>query len=302
MSMIRRVTVILPDDRWCTDQENRFKWAVVERIESLGLQAEIFHDPRGVPSLCAPMAWSAANADFITRASVATALIGLPRWRFDTDGGPVLLATEFSHFEGALAWSHQLPLLVLVQQDVQRRVVFGDAFQGRVATFPPAAGPEWLDTRAFTAPFAIWQRQIEDRRDVFLGYCSASTSTAQLVKAWLTSRGVKVLDWQTDFPPGRNILQQIGEAAARCSGGIFLFTCDDEVAEPGPGHAAVPRDNVVFEAGFFVHAKGKERVLVIREEGAKMPADLGGDIYASLTNRDDITPIEAQLQRFTDVL
>jgi hypothetical protein len=299
MSIVRRVTVILPDDRWCTDQENRFKWAVVERIESLGLQAEIFHDPRGVPSLCAPMAWSAANADFITRASVATALIGLPRWRFDTSDGPVLLATEFSHFEGALAWSHQLPLLVLVQQDVQRRVVFGDAFHGRVATFPPAAGLEWLDTRAFTAPFAIWQRQIEDRRDVFLGYCSASTSTAQLVKAWLTSRGVKVLDWQTDFPPGRNILQQIGEAAARCSGGIFLFTCDDEIAEPGPGHAAVPRDNVVFEAGFFVHAKGKERVLVIREEGAKMPADLGGDIYASLTNRDDIAPIEAQLQRFT---
>ena len=179
---------------------------------------------------------------------------------------------------------------------------YGNTFPDFVSTFPPAAGPEWLDTRAFTAPFAIWQRQIEDRRDVFLGYCSASTSTAQLVKAWLTVRGVKVLDWQTDFPPGRNILQQIGEAAARCSGGIFLFTCDDEVAEPGPGHAAVPRDNVVFEAGFFVHAKGKERVLVIREEGAKMPADLGGDIYASLTNRDDIAPIEAQLQRFTDVL
>jgi hypothetical protein len=33
-----------------------------------------------------------------------------------------------------------------------------------------------------------------------------------------------------------------------------------------------------------------------------MPADLGGDIYASLTKRDDIAPIEAQLQRFTDVL
>jgi predicted nucleotide-binding protein len=74
------------------------------------------------------------------------------------------------------------------------------------------------------------------------------------------------------------------------------------VARPGPGHAALPRDNVVFEAGYFVNAKGKERVLVIREEGAKMPADLGGDIYASFARRDDITPLEPQLQRFVDVL
>ena len=38
----------------------------------------------------------------------------------------------------------------------------------------------------------------------------------------------------------------------------------------------------LLEAGYFISAKGKERVLIVREPGAKMPADLGGDIYASL--------------------
>ena len=111
-----------------------------------------------------------------------------------------------------------------------------------------------------------------------------------------------VLDWQTDFPPGQNILQQIGRAAERCSAGIFLFTRDDELAAAGAGHAAVPRDNVVFEAGYFIASKGKDRVLVVREEGAKMPADLGGDIYASLPDRNHIGPILDSLRRFAAAL
>ena len=61
---------------------------------------------------------------------------------------------------------------------------------------------------------------------------------------------------------------------------------------------AVPRDNVVFEAGYFIGLKGKRNVLIVREAGSKMPADLGGDIYASLTDRTDIAPIERTLEAF----
>jgi hypothetical protein len=302
MPVARRVSVILPDDRWCSERENAFKWAVVERIEALGLVAEIFHDPRGTASLCAPMAWSAANADFVSRRCVGAALIGLPRWRFETSHGSVSLPTEFSHFEGALAWQLKLPLLVLVQGDVQRRVVFDNGFHGRIGEFPADADASWLDTREFTTPFSVWQRELADRRDVFLGYCSASTATARAIKRFLADQGVKLLDWQTDFPPGQNILQQIARASEHCSAGIFLFTRDDELAAAGTGQSAVPRDNVVFEAGYFISAKGKDRVLVVREEGAKMPADLGGDIYASLPDRNHIGPILDSLKRFVAAL
>ena len=61
---------------------------------------------------------------------------------------------------------------------------------------------------------------------------------------------------------------------------------------------AAPRDNVVFEAGYFVSAKGKERVLIVREKGAKMPADLGGDIYASLDDRSNLQPVQEVVRKF----
>lgn len=66
---------------------------------------------------------------------------------------------------------------------------------------------------ALTAPLDIWRRQIEMRRDVFLGYCSASTATALAIKAHLSGLGVAALDGQTDFQLAGNILAQIGLAS-----------------------------------------------------------------------------------------
>ena len=56
----------------------------------------------------------------------------------------------------------------------------------------------------------------------------------------------------------------------------------------------------MFEAGYFSHAKGKERVLIIREEGTKMPADLGGDIYAPLQDKADLSSVEPYVKRFIE--
>ena len=47
-------------------------------------------------------------------------------------------------------------------------------------------------------------------------------------------------------------------------------------------------------------SQGKERVLVIREKGSKLPADLGGDIYAPIDNRADIEPIHSTLRLFVE--
>ncbi len=82
-------------------------------------------------------------------------------------------------------------------------------------------------------------------------------------------------------------------------GGIFLFTKDDEINSGGQQRAA-PRDNVIFEAGYFMNTKGRERTLLICEDGVKIPADVGGNIYLSLKDRHDISTIENDLRRFID--
>ena len=190
-------------------------------------------------------------------------------------------------------------MLVLVQEDVLRRVIFDRSYHGYVGVFPPNGDRRWLKTDAFRVPFKFWKTQLLKRRDVFLGYCSTSVTIAKQLKRFLTKDlGATVLDWKTDFQPGRTILQQIEEAAGRCSAGIFLFTGDDELADGLPDQKAVPRDNVVFEAGYFINAKGKDHVLIVRQSTAKMPADLGGDIYASFKDPSNIGSLKATVRSF----
>jgi predicted nucleotide-binding protein len=101
-----------------------------------------------------------------------------------------------------------------------------------------------------------------------------------------------------DFRAGVSILNEISEASARCSAGIFLFSENDPVE--GKDAGAAPRDNVVFEAGYFMSSKGPDRCLIIRQGSAKMPADLGGSIYLHLKDAGDIASIEGRLARFLD--
>jgi predicted nucleotide-binding protein len=179
--------------------------------------------------------------------------------------------------------------------DDYHRVLFGWQSGVEITTFPPDADEGWLQTPLFRARFGAWLRHLQQRRDVFLGCCSSAADTARDTRQVLETLGVTVLDW-ADFAPARSILAEIEEAASRCSAAVFLFTKDDPLQ--GEQDRAAPRDNVVFEAGYFAQAKGKDRVLIVREEGSKMPADLGGDIYASLGTRGDIEPIRDTLERF----
>ena len=299
MAPTRRVFVSMPADKWLTPKQNALKWGIVQKIEALGFKAEIFFDPRGKRGLAAGEAWSPAKADMVARRCVGAVVIGMPRWEFYRGHGRARLPTEFNHYEGAIAYTLRLPMLVLIQDDLVRRVIFDESYDGYVGVFPDYADRNWLKSRAFRVPFDYWKRQMTRRRDIFLGYCGTSSATAIQLKTFLKDQlGATVLDWRTDFKPGRTILQEIEEAAIRCSAGIFLFTADDKLSDGTRSENAVPRDNVVFEAGYFINAKDKDRVLIIRGADAKMPADLGGDIYASLRNKSNIASIKQTVRRF----
>ena len=77
-----------------------------------------------------------------------------------------------------------------------------------------------------------------------------------------------------------------------------MFTQDDELADAQALSKAVPRDNVVFEAGYFMHAKGDKRTLMIIEAGVKIPADVGGQIYLNLQDRHKLGPIQDRVLKF----
>jgi hypothetical protein len=152
----RRIYVSLPADPWLPANLNALKWGVVEEIEKLGYAPEIFTNPKGKPGLASAKAWSPSVADDIARRCAGAAILGMARWRFqDEQGNPLLLPTEFNHYEGALAHTLALPTLVLVQHDVQRRVVFDSSFGGYVGEFPPDADVAWLHTRRVPCPVRL---------------------------------------------------------------------------------------------------------------------------------------------------
>ena len=98
------------------------------------------------------------------------------------------------------------PFSFLTQRDVLPRVVFDKSFGGCVSEFEAESEIGWLHTDGFRVPFDYWLTLLNERRDVFLGYSSASETTTAAIKRYLLSLGAKVLDWQTDFIPGRTIL------------------------------------------------------------------------------------------------
>lgn len=299
---LERIFVSMPADAWQTKAECELKWGIVKRIEKLGYATEVFTDPRGTDSLAASQSWSREACEAVMRRCDGCVLIGMPRWRM---GGsePMALPTEFNHYEGAIAQMLRLPLLSFVQDGVAPRVVFDRSVAGYMGRIPVQPSPQWFKSKDFLVPFEYWRQKLDGRRDIFLGYCSASSVVAKRLKIYLVKNlRLSVLDWATDFDPARTILQQIENAAERCGAGIFLFTADDLLADNSPKSRAVPRDNVVFEAGYFCAAKGKAHTLIVLQDGAKMPADLGGDIYAALPAGQGIEAIRPVLRKFAESL
>jgi hypothetical protein len=303
MTIARRIFVSTPRNEYLDDRRNELKWAIVKEIEALGYEAQVFGSPeggRGLPSFMRS-SWSPAAADEVMQRCIGAAILGFPIWQCSRATGKkesVTLVTEYCHYEGALARTYGLPILAVLEDGVEERVFFNRYAGDPFITVPTQADLTWVTGSSFRAFLDNWNGRIRDRRDIFLAYSGHEEGTALSIKGILTRLGATVLDWKKDFPAGPTILEQVESAARRTSGGVFLLTRDDLLQ--GEVEQFAPRDNVIFEAGYFVRSKGHERVLILREEGAKVPADLGGIIYEPLADTPNVQDLEGRLRLFLD--
>jgi predicted nucleotide-binding protein len=138
----------------------------------------------------------------------------------------------------------------------------------------------------------------------FLGYSTQATNVGTRIYRYIKERDVGVYDWQDPPEQTGSILEVIETAERLTNAGIFLFMSDDTLVESHPSpaggerHRHIPRDNVVYEAGYFAGKKGRNRTFIILEKGAKLPSDLNGIKYHEITNREDISPIVVELNKF----
>jgi CheY-like chemotaxis protein len=261
------------------------KHGIIEKIRGVGFDPQEFF-VSGIPK---GDSWSFGRALEVMRQCDGALILALMRW-MNSDGIiQIPIPSEYSHFEGALALSCNLPSLVIAEEGMEMRGILSQMGGLFVLPVPMQNAAEWLATDKLLRepPFEKWVERVKARYDVFFGYCSKADELAHNIKTFLADEsGLKVLDWATDFQPGRTIMEEIARATATCRCGLFLFTADDPV-EGSPTKTAIPRDNVLLEAGYFMSAHTARRMVVVREKGTKMPADLGGMIYLSIESRAD---------------
>jgi hypothetical protein len=290
--MQKRVFISATANRNLDPRRREIKVAVVDKIRQAGCEPQEFFES-GIPE---NLAWNFENLDRVMRQCVGAVVFGFPRWTISDSLQPKSLVGEYNHYEGAVALTLGLPVLLLKEIGVEDRGVVWNG-GGKAITFvPETAKGEWVDDPEFVRRFKSWLRELDARKDIFLGYCTKSAGIAAQIQLRLEKLGASVLNWAMDFRAGGSILSEIENARAACSCGVFLFSEDDPIE--GTQGLAAPRDNVVFEAGYFMSSKGPERCLIIRHGDAKMPADVGGSIYVHLAKSADVSSIEGRLSDF----
>lgn len=292
--MERRVFVSATSDQSLDERRRQLKASIIGKIRDAGYEPQEFWEM----GLAANYSWTFENVNLIMRQCIGAVVIGFPRWAMNDGSNTVRLVGEYHHYEGAVALTLGLPLLIIAEEGVEDRGIVWPGGGKVITRLPEDAAPSWVDSPEFARRFASWREALAARRDIFLGYCSKSAGTAAQIQLLLERHGGTVRNWAMDFHAGASILSEIEAARQSCSYGIFLFSEDDPLE--GVAGGAAPRDNVVFEAGYFISSKGPSRCLIIRENNAKIPADLGGSIYLQLNKTEGVAAIEGRLIQFLE--
>jgi len=85
---------------------------------------------------------------------------------------------------------------------------------------------------------------------------------------------------------GQTIIEKF-EGCSNVQAAIVLFTSDDvgRLKEDSELEDRA-RQNVVFEAGFFIGKLGRKRTIILIERGLKMPSDLDGLVHTEIDSND----------------
>lgn len=102
----------------------------------------------------------------------------------------------------------------------------------------------------------------------------------------------RILEKQTIIPiilseqtnQGQTIIEKI-ESYSGVGAAICLFTADDLGKSKGNKKNALrARQNVVFETGYFWGKLGRERIIILVDNGVELPSDLSGVVYTNTTD------------------
>lgn len=105
----------------------------------------------------------------------------------------------------------------------------------------------------------------------FIGHGKDEEALEQL-KGILNQLGIPYVVAQEEPNVGRPISKKVRELMDSCSGGIFIFSADEEFRDLKGDSIFRPRENVVFELGAASY-KYDQRIVIFKESGVAFPSD-----------------------------
>lgn len=108
-----------------------------------------------------------------------------------------------------------------------------------------------------------------------------------MVARFLEHMGLRPIILDEQASKGRAILQKFVDHSDVCAA-VVILTGDDKGGLKGTKvreQRTRPRQNVVFELGFYIAKLGSERVVALYEEGVELPSDYAGIAYVPIDDR-----------------
>lgn len=100
----------------------------------------------------------------------------------------------------------------------------------------------------------------------------------------IEKQGIKPIILSEQANQGRTVIEKF-EDHTDVGGAICLFTTDDiGKAKTANEDSFRARQNVVFEAGYFMGKLGRDHVAILADKGVEIPSDLAGVVYTDTTS------------------
>jgi hypothetical protein len=112
-------------------------------------------------------------------------------------------------------------------------------------------------------------------RKIFVGSSEEAVKVAEFVGKVIKEAGMEPVVWDTIFPTGNILLENIEQLPNSVDGAVLVATPDVVCRRSGERFSA-PVANVIFEYGYLAARLTRKRVSICRFEEAKMPSDLEG--------------------------
>lgn len=137
------------------------------------------------------------------------------------------------------------------------------------------------------------------KRPCFIGYSSQAYHIAMELKEHIERvfPMVDVIDWKWDFKLGQILYEEIKRACDKSHAAIFLVTKDDTQVISTNSFRQTPRDNIIFEYGYFSGRIGIDKTILVVEADTKVPSDLGGILFVHMADRNNLGNVKIDLDR-----